>query len=83
MNLWSLAVDNKVAVYILMVIIVLIGWRSYNRLPREASPDITIPLVIVATPYIGVSPVDIEGLISQPLERALKGLKDIKQITKS
>jgi CzcA family heavy metal efflux pump len=81
MNLWSLAVDNKVAVYILIVIIVLIGWRSYNRLPREASPDITIPLVIVATPYIGVSPVDIEGLISQPLERALKGLKDIKQIT--
>ena len=50
MNIWSLAVDNKVAVYILMVIIVLFGYRSYTRLPREATPDITIPLVIVATP---------------------------------
>ena len=81
MNIWSLAVDNKVAVYILMVMIVLFGWSSYMRLPREASPDITIPYVIVATPYIGVAPSDIEGLVTQPLERALKGLKDIKQIS--
>jgi multidrug efflux pump subunit AcrB len=81
MNIWSLAVDNKVAVYLLMVLIVIFGYTSYNDLPREATPDITIPLVIVSTPYIGVSPVDIEGLISQPLERALKGLKDVKQIS--
>ncbi len=81
MKIWSLAVDNKIAVYILMLVIVVFGFTSYTRLPREASPDVTIPLVIVATPYVGVSPVDIEGLITQPLERALKGLKDIKQIT--
>jgi multidrug efflux pump len=81
MNIWSIAVDNRVAVYVLMVLIVLIGWGAYRGLPREAAPDITIPLVIVATPYVGVSPEDIEGLITQPLERAFKGLKDIKQIT--
>jgi CzcA family heavy metal efflux pump len=81
MKIWSIAVDNKVAVYVLMVIILMFGWMSYNQLPREAAPDVTIPLVIVATPYIGVSPVDIEGLITQPLERALKGLKDLKQLT--
>jgi CzcA family heavy metal efflux pump len=81
MKIWSVAVDNKVAVYILMALIVVFGIISYNRLPREATPEVTIPLVIVATPYVGVSPVDIEGLITQPLERALKGLKDLKQIT--
>lgn len=81
MNIWSMAVDNRIVVYILMVLIVMFGWTSYNALPREAAPDVKIPLIIVATPYIGVSPVDIEGLITQPLERELKGLKDIKQIT--
>ncbi len=81
MKIWSIAVDNKTAVYILMVLIVVFGWSSYTSLPREAAPDVKIPLIIVATPYIGVSPVDIEGLITQPLERELKGLKDIKQIT--
>ena len=81
MNIWSIAVNNKVAVYILMVLILVFGWTSYNGLPREAAPEVIIPWVIVATPYVGVSPVDIEGLITQPLERALKGLKDVKQIT--
>ncbi len=81
MKIWSIAVDNKTAVYILMVLIVIFGWSSYTALPREAAPDVKIPLIIVATPYIGVSPVDIEGLITQPLERELKGLKDVKQIT--
>jgi CzcA family heavy metal efflux pump len=81
MKIWSIAVDNKVAVYVLMVLIIVVGYGAYIGLPREATPDITIPLVIVSVPYIGVSPVDMEGLITQPLERALKGLKDIKQIT--
>jgi multidrug efflux pump len=81
MKIWNLAVDNKTVVYILMVMILIFGWISYKGLPREATPDVKIPLVIVATPYIGVSPVDIEGLITQPLERELKGLKDLKQIT--
>jgi multidrug efflux pump len=81
MKIWNIAVDNKTAVYLLMILILVFGYTSYRDLPREATPDITIPLVIVSTPYIGVSPVDIEGLISQPLERALKGLKDVKEIS--
>ena len=81
MRPWNIAVDNKVAVYILVGMIILIGFMNYSAMPREAAPDITIPLVIVSTPYIGVSAADIEGLVSQPLERALKALKDIKQIT--
>lgn len=81
MRISNLAVDNRVAVYILIAIIVIVGWNSYSELPREAAPDITIPLVIVSTPYVGVAPSDVEGLVTQPLERNLKSLKDIKQIT--
>ena len=81
MKIWNIAVDNKVAVYILIAIIVVFGFSSYSSLPREATPEVLIPWIIVSTPYIGVSPVDVEGLISQPLERALKGLKDVKQIS--
>ncbi|MCI0705851.1 MAG: efflux RND transporter permease subunit [Ignavibacteriae bacterium] len=81
MRIWNTAVDNKVAVYILTALIVFIGWSTYSNMPREAAPDITIPLVIVSVPYIGVSPTDIEGLVTQPMERELKSLSDIKQIT--
>ncbi|MGB5073064.1 MAG: efflux RND transporter permease subunit, partial [Bacteroidota bacterium] len=83
MKLWNLAVDNRVAVYILVIVIVLFGADSYLGLPREAAPDITIPFIIVTVPYPGVSPSDMEGLITQQLEQEFKTLKDIKQITSS
>ncbi len=83
MKLSNLAIDNRVTVYILIAIIVLIGLSSYGSLPREAAPDISIPYVIVNVPYVGVSPSDMEGLITQPLEKELKSLRDIKHITSS
>lgn len=83
MRIWNIAVDNRVAVYILIFIIVLVGYESYSSLPREAAPDITVPFIIVTVPYPGVSPVDIEGLVSQPMEREFKTLKDVKEITSS
>ncbi|MCZ7555690.1 MAG: efflux RND transporter permease subunit [Bacteroidia bacterium] len=83
MKIWNLAVDNRVAVYILILIIVVIGFQSYMSMPREAAPDITIPYIIVSVPYVGVSPTDMEGLITQPMEKEFKTLKDVKQISSS
>ena len=83
MRPWNAAVDNRVTVYILIAIIVFMGTMAYRSLPREAAPDITIPLVIVSVPYVGVSPSDVEGLVTQPLERELKSLKDVKEISSS
>jgi len=76
-----LAIDNKVAVYLMLVMIIILGWGAYSGMPREAAPDISIPLVIVTVPYVGVSPTDIEGLVIQQLEKDLKALADVKQIT--
>src|SRR5690606_16513710 len=50
-------------------------------LPREAAPDVKIPFVTITTPYPGVSPKDIESLVTIPLENELSGIKDIKAIT--
>ncbi len=74
------AVDRRSTVFALMLIIVIVGIYSYIVLPRESTPDITIPYVLVVTPYEGVSPGDIESLITHPIERKLKGLKDVEEI---
>ncbi len=54
------------------------GLLSYNTLPRESAPDIQIPVVIVTTPYVGVSPEDIESIITVPMENELASLKNVK-----
>ncbi len=74
------SIDRRSTVFALMLIILITGIFSYMVLPRESTPDITIPYVLVVTPYEGVSSSDIESLITRPIERKLKGLKDVEEI---
>ncbi len=74
------AIDRRSTVFALMLIILIVGIYSYVVLPRESTPDITIPYVLVVTPYEGVTPHDIENLITYPIERKLQGLKDVEKI---
>lgn len=61
--------------------VMLFGISAYNALPREAAPDVEIPFVMVSTQYAGVSPSDIESLITKPLETELAGLKNLKKLS--
>ncbi len=76
----NLAIERRSTVFALMLIIVIVGVYSYLVLPRESTPDITIPVVLVVTPYEGVASADIENLITHPIERKLKGLKEVEEI---
>jgi multidrug efflux pump len=75
------AVKNRVSVLVLLVIFVIIGLYSYRVLPRESAPDITIPYVFVRTEYRGVSASDIETAITIKIEKKLKGLDKVKNIS--
>lgn len=76
-----LSLKNKTTVYIFTVLLVFFGLFSYNQMPREAFPEIVVPYIFVQTVYPGNSPVDIENLITRPIEQELKGLKGIKKVT--
>ncbi len=71
-------VDHGITVLIVVVCVFVAGLYSYVTLPRESNPDIAIPVVLVSTPYVGVSPKDVEGLITIPLENELAGVQDVK-----
>ncbi|MCD4743349.1 MAG: efflux RND transporter permease subunit [Desulfobacteraceae bacterium] len=75
------AIKNRISVVVLAFIIFLTGTYCYMALPRESSPDITIPFVFVKTDYRGVSGTDIENSITIKIEKKLKGLDNVKNIT--
>jgi CzcA family heavy metal efflux pump len=81
MKFFKLIISNRVTVYILILIIVLMGIFSYVSLPKESSPSIKIPYVFVTTVYPGVSPQDIENLVTQEIEKEIKGITGVKKIT--
>jgi len=74
-------VEHPTTVLVAVLASLYFGIAAYTTLPRESTPDITIPVVIVSTPYFGVSPEDIESLVTIPMERKLKDLKDVDKMT--
>jgi len=81
MILSDAAVKNRISVMVLILIIVVAGLYAYLSLPRESDPDITIPYVFVQTDYRGVSATDIETAITIKIEKKLKGLDKVKNIS--
>lgn len=76
----SFSVDNSTSIIILTLIFTVLGLGAYRAMPKESFPEIVIPTVYVGTPYPGNSPVDMENLISRPIEKELKSLNDLKNI---
>ena len=60
--------------------IILLGTISYATFPKEEMPEIDLKTVAVIINYDGMSSNEIEKLITEPLERKLMTLKDIKEI---
>ena len=83
MKLTELSIDRRITVFVLLLLIFIMGTWSYNTLPRESNPEIVIPYVTVDVPYEGVSPEDIESLITIPLERKLTSLSGVKEMRSS
>ena len=67
----------------MVLVIIIFGLVAYRSLPRESSPDITIPYIFISTSYPGVAPEDIEKSITIPIEKKLKGLESVKHIRSS
>ncbi|MDH5197182.1 MAG: efflux RND transporter permease subunit, partial [Gemmatimonadota bacterium] len=80
-RLSSFAVDHPTMILVLTAIIFVMGLSAYIGIPKEASPEVVVPNIIVNTIYPGVAPKDIETLVTRPLEEDLNTIGDAKEIT--
>ena len=79
-KLSSWAVNNKISVYVMMAIILIIGLRSYNSMPKESFPEVKQPIVYINTAYPGNSPIDMENLVTRPMEKEINTITGLKKL---
>lgn len=77
----SFSINNRISVLVIIVLIAIMGIQSYLGIPKEASPDVTIPNILVITTYPGVSPEDMESLVTRKLEDELSNISEVKEMT--
>ena len=79
LSTWS--VNNATTVFVLVAIIIISGLYSYLTVPKESFPEVVVPEVFIGTPYPGNSPSNIEKLITRPLEKEIKTITGVDEIT--
>jgi len=80
-SLTTFAVDNATSIFLLAFMILVFGMQSYNSMPKEAYPEIVIPTISVVGVYPGNSAVDMENLVTRPIEKEVKSITGIKDLT--
>ncbi|MDQ3557774.1 MAG: efflux RND transporter permease subunit, partial [Pseudomonadota bacterium] len=56
------------------------GFAAYLAIPKEAEPDVAIPIIYVNVTQRGISPEDAERLLLRPLETQLKSVENVKEM---
>lgn len=64
--------------YLILIAVILFGTFALVTLPREAEPEVQIPIAVVTTPYPGASPNDVEELVTNKIESAIRNVANLK-----
>ncbi|MEP1214410.1 MAG: efflux RND transporter permease subunit [Marinobacter sp.] len=74
------ALDRSRTTLLTLVFLILGGIAAFQAIPKEANPDVTIPMIYVSMTLEGISPEDAERLLIRPMEQELRSLEGIKEM---
>ncbi len=77
------AINNRVTVYIVTLLIVVTGVIAYVTMPREDFPEIIENKIYISSVFPGNSAEDVEKLVVKPLEKEIKNISGVEKITSS
>ncbi len=80
MSIPRLAIHRPVTMFMLSGVIILLGVISLMRLPVDLMPDVTYPSITVRVGYAGVGPLEIEELITRPIEQAMSAVAGLERL---
>ncbi|MBK9627392.1 MAG: efflux RND transporter permease subunit [Flavobacteriales bacterium] len=75
------AVNNRTTVIVLTLLICVMGIYSYIVMPKVSFPEVVTPEIFIGTPYNSSSVVDIEKLITKPIEKEINTISGVDEIT--
>src|SRR5687768_1655998 len=80
MSIPRLAIQRPVTMFMLSGVIVILGAISLTRLPVDLMPEFGFPVISVTVTYTGVGPLEMEQLVTRPLEQAASAVPGVEQV---
>jgi HAE1 family hydrophobic/amphiphilic exporter-1 len=79
-SLAEICIRRPITALMLILALVVVGATGYTRLNVDRSPSVELPTIYVRTSLPGASPVEVESLVTQPLEQNLNTLEGINEL---
>jgi multidrug efflux pump len=83
MNPVAVAMDRARLTVALLLFVLIAGFSAWLGVPKEAEPDVRIPIIYVSLSQRGISPEDAERLLLRPVETQIKSIANVKEIRSS
>ncbi len=80
MNLPVYSLENKKIIYFFLAIMLIGGIYSFFKLPKKEDSPFVIKQAVLVTQYPGATPMEVEKLITEPIEREIQSMSDVFQI---
>lgn len=80
MSIPRLAIERPVTMFMISFVIILLGGISLTRLPVDLMPDTQVPTITVRVNYTGVGPLEMEELITRPIEQAVSAVAGLERV---
>lgn len=81
MGLTRLSINRPLTMLMIILGLVVLGYRAFTFMPLDRFPKVDFPFVTVVTVFPGASPEDVEDLVVKPIEDAVAGIAGIDQLT--
>src|SRR5262245_50872766 len=83
MSIPRLAIHRPVTMFMISAVVVLLGALSLTRLPVDLMPEFAQPTITVNVQYAGVGPLEMEELVTRPLEQAVSAVAGLERVESS
>ena len=80
MQMIDAAMSRSRTIVLGLIVIIVAGLYAYTTIPKEAEPDIEIPIIYVQMTHDGISPEDAERLLVRPMEQEIRSVEGIKEM---
>src|SRR4051812_15075980 len=80
MSIPAVAIKRPVTMFMISSVIILLGMISLFRLPVDLLPDVSYPTISVRVGYPGVGPLEMEQIVTRPIEQAVSAVAGLDQV---
>lgn len=80
MNIAEFTIKNTVLSVIVILLTIAGGWQAYQNMARFEDPEFTIRQAVIVTSYPGANPHEVALEVTEPLEKAIQQLAEVKTI---